>query len=190
MLSKAGFSGEAYRLHASLSEEVAAARGGDEQVLARIIARHMPTIRSVAARLRCPGLDFEDAVQEGLIGLFRAIESFDAEKTASFSTYATVCIQNAVTAAARSAQRKKHAPLNTSLPLEDSQFTPSTEEIWLAEEGYKNTWHHINTRLSVFEKQVLALFLEGQSYRDIAKQLSVPEKAVDNALQRVRGKLK
>lgn len=174
----------------TVGECLAAARSGDEQAFAGLIAKQMPAIRSIAARFRCPGLDFEDAVQEGLIGLFRAIETFDAQKAASFFTYAGTCVQNEIISAARAAGRKKHAPLNTSVPFADDQSAPGPEEILVAAERYQSTMRSIHTRLSPLEKRVLSLFLEEKPYQMIAKQLSVSEKAVDNALQRVRGKLK
>ena len=174
----------------TLRKHIAAAQGGDEQALAALIASQMPAIRCIASRLICPGLDFEDAVQEGLIGLFRAIESYQPDKTAAFATYTSVCVQNAISSAAKAAQRKKHGPLNLSVPLDDAQCSPGPEEVLLESERYQSAVHSINTRLSTLEKKVLALFLDGKPYSAIARQLSITEKAVGNALQRVRSKLK
>ena len=166
------------------------ARAGDEQALAGLIARKMPEIRNLAAKAVQPGLDFDDAVQEGIIGVFSAIGTFSAQRGASFSTYAGVCIQNAITSAARAAGRNKHAPLNTSVPYNETESTPGPEELLVQSERYSQTMQSIGTRLSGLEKQVLLLFLDGSSYGAIAKRLSISEKAVDNALQRVRAKLK
>ena len=99
-----------------LSMQIEQARNGDEQAIAGLIARQMPQIRSLAAKAVRPGLDFDDAVQEGIIGLFSALETFDAQKGAAFATYANVCVQNAIVSAVRAAGRSKHAPLNTSVP--------------------------------------------------------------------------
>lgn len=173
-----------------LLELVALAREGDESALAAVIAREMPVIRAAAARAACPGLEFDDAVQEGLIALFHAVKTFDPAREASFSTYAGACIRNAASDAARAAKRRKHAPLNTSVPLSDEQPAPGPEETILAGERYATTMHTIETRLSPLEKQVLMLFLEGEAYGAIARRLAVTEKAVDNALQRVRAKLR
>ena len=152
-----------------LSMQIEQARNGDEQAIAGLIARQMPQIRSLAAKAVRPGLDFDDAVQEGIIGLFSALETFDAQKGAAFATYANVCVQNAIVSAVRAA---------------------GPEELVMQSERYTQTMQSIDTRLSALEKQVLALFLDGNSYSAIAKRLNVSEKAVDNALQRVRAKLK
>ena len=162
-----------------LSMQIEQARNGDEQAIAGLIARQMPQIRSLAAKAVRPGLDFDDAVQEGIIGLFSALETFD-----------NVCVQNAIVSAVRAAGRSKHAPLNTSVPYTETESTPGPEELVMQSERYTQTMQSIDTRLSALEKQVLALFLDGNSYSAIAKRLNVSEKAVDNALQRVRAKLK
>lgn len=172
------------------SEQIEQARRGDEQALSAVLSRQMPQIRTLAARAVGPGLDYDDAVQEGLIGLLSALRTFRAEKGAVFSTYANACVQNAIASAVRSAQRKKHAPLNTSVPYTEQGSTPGPEELLLQSERYNQTMQSIDTRLSAMEKQVLALFLDGCSYSVIAKRLEITEKAVDNALQRVRLKLK
>ena len=168
-----------------LSMQIEQARNGDEQAIAGLIARQMPQIRSLAAKAVRPGLDFD-----GIIGLFSALETFDAQKGAAFATYANVCVQNAIVSAVRAAGRSKHAPLNTSVPYTETESTPGPEELVMQSERYTQTMQSIDTRLSALEKQVLALFLDGNSYSAIAKRLNVSEKAVDNALQRVRAKLK
>lgn len=173
-----------------LSMQIEQARNGDEQAIAGLIARQMPQIRSLAAKAVRPGLDFDDAVQEGIIGLFSALETFDAQKGAAFATYANVCVQNAIVSAVRAAGRSKHAPLNTSVPYTETESTPGPEELVMQSERYTQTMQSIDTRLSALEKQVLALFLDGCSYGEIGARLNLSEKAVDNALQRVRAKLK
>lgn len=171
-------------------EQIEQARHGDEQALAAVFARQMPQIRSLAAKAVGPGLDYDDAVQEGLIGLLSALRTYSGEKGAAFSTYANTCVQNAIASAVRGAQRKKHAPLNTSVPYTEQESTPGPEELLMQSERYHQTMQSIDTRLSAMEKQVLGLFLDGCSYGVIAKRLEISEKAVDNALQRVRLKLK
>lgn len=173
-----------------LNNRIEQARRGDEQALAWLIARQMPYIRALAARAARPGLDFDDAVQEGVIGLFSALKSYDAQRGASFSTYANTCVQHAVASAVRASQRSKHAPLNTSVPYTETESMPGPEELVLQSERYSQTMHSIDTRLSAMEKQVLGLFLDGLPYSAIARRLGVGEKAVDNALQRARLKLK
>ena len=95
----------------------ARAQQGDENALAALIARMMPAIRKGAAECTAPGLDFDDAVQEGLIGLFHAVRGFDPAAGQTFTAYAAACIRHAQQDARRAALRKKHAPLNYSVPL-------------------------------------------------------------------------
>lgn len=173
-----------------LLQDIKLARDGDEQAMAALIAMLLPVINGTAASSICPGLDFEDAAQEGTIALFHAVKTFDVSGGANFKTYASVCIRNAITSAVRTATRNKHAPLNTSVPLNETEAVPGPEEILLSNERYSTAMHTIDTQLSALEKQVLARFLDGESYASIAHVLGVPEKAVDNALQRVRAKLK
>lgn len=170
--------------------ELQAAKSGSEVELAAIMARYMPVIRRAARRAAGPGLDFEDAVQEGIIGLFSAIQSYGEDRGASFSTYAAVCINNAAASAKKAAGRKKHAPLNQSVPISDEQSIPGPEDAAIANEQVQVTMKKARTVLSAMEKSVLRLYLDGYSYIQIAKRLGVNEKAVENALGRVRKKLR
>lgn len=166
------------------------AQSGDEVALAALVATYMPLIRRVARAAAGPGFDFDDAVQEGYIGLFQAVRTYQEDRKASFATYATVCVRNAIVAARRAAGRKKHQALTGAQPLEDQVTAPGPEELAILREQVHEAVHDINTRLSSFEKQALLLSLRGQSYTEIAAKLSKTPKAVDNALVRVRRKLK
>lgn len=170
--------------------ELQAAKDGSEVAMAAVIARYMPVIRRAARRAAGPGLDFEDAVQEGIIGLFSAIQTFGEDRGASFSTYAAVCVNNAVSGAKKAAGRKKHAPLNHSVPISDEQSIPGPEEAAIVREQVQVTLKKASTVLSPMEKTVLRLYLDGFSYPQIAKKLGIKEKAVENALGRVRKKLR
>lgn len=170
--------------------EIEAARGGSEPALASIIARRMNLIRRLASRAATPGLDFEDAVQEGLIGLFQAIESYRTGKNASFSTYSAICIQNAIASARKSAGRKKHAPLNQSVPLSEQQSIPGPEEQAILNEQVSITMSRMRTRLSSLERAVIRMALAGDSRGEIARRLGLSPKSVENALLRARRKLK
>ena len=151
-------------------------RRGDEAAMAAAIARMMPAIRRGAAFCAGPGMEFEDAVQEGIIGLFRAIQTYDPGRGASFETYAGVCALNAQIAAARSARSKKHGPLNDSVPLEESGTAQSPEELAIAAERYQQIVREMEVRLSELERQVLALYLAGCSARQIGQRLGRDEK--------------
>ena len=139
--------------------QVGLAQAGDEAALACVLAHMMPMIRSSAAGCIGPGMELEDAVQEGIIGLFRALESYDVCRDASFETYAGACIQHAQQAAKRAACRKKHLPLNTSVPLEESTPAPGPEEQAIEQERYNSWKARMAARLSPLERQVLGLYL-------------------------------
>lgn len=169
---------------------LAQAKAGQETAIAAVLAHMMPTLRHAAAQGVCPGLEYDDAVQEGIIGLFNAVKTYDSAKGAAFETYASTCIQNAVIAAQRAAGRKKHGPLNQSVPLQEAHLAPGPEETIIRNEQMESTLQAIHTRLSGFEQEVLALFINGNSYEQIAQQLGRTPKAVENALFRLRRKLR
>ena len=171
--------------------QLAQARQGDEAALAGIIARMMPVVNAAAARAVCPGLEFEDAVQEGLVGLFCAVRTYKGGAGTAFSTYAAACVRNAVNSAARAASRRKHEVLNRAMPIEAAPSTQAKSPQACAEESeaYRAAVRTIHTRLSPREKSV-GPFMAGASYGQIARRLHLTPKAVDNALQRVRAKLK
>ncbi len=166
------------------------ARQGDEAAQSAIITHLMPMIHRTANANLTPGLEREDAEQEGLIALFRAIDSYDPQAGASFDTYAIRCIRNGISDARIRATRKKYQPLNQSVPLDERQSTPGPEEQALHREAYRATVRIIRTGLSPIERRVLLLYLDGASYSQIAQRLDISTKAVDNALSRVRSKLK
>jgi len=168
------------------------AKQGDESALAALIAHFMPVIRKGAAACAAPGLEFEDAVQEGLIGLFNAVRSYDAAKSGTFPAYAARCILHAQQDARRAALRKKHAPLNYGIPLpEDGPAAdPGPEELAIAGEEYTDTVRRLKTLLSPLERRVLLQSLHGRTAAQIAAALGIPSKTVSNALTRARRKLR
>lgn len=166
------------------------AKAGDEGAMAAVIARMMPLIRKGAAANIVPGLDFDDAVQEGLIGLFRAIRCYDAARGAAFAAYAAQCVLNAQADARRKAAGKKHAPLNTSVPLPEDSPAPGPEELSIEEERYAGMLLRIETALSPLERTVLWQNLSGRTVAEAARLLGRSEKTVENALGRARRKLR
>ncbi|MEG1366039.1 MAG: sigma-70 family RNA polymerase sigma factor [Oscillospiraceae bacterium] len=163
----------------------------DDAALTMLISQKMPMINRLASAAVCPGLDFDDAVQEGLIGFFSAVATYNQDKGASFNTYANACVQNAMVSAIRAAQRRKHQPLNSFVPLMDESFAADgPEQLAIANEDYSETMQNINAKLSPLEKQVLSLHLGGNTYAQISKTLAIPQKSVDNALARIRRKLR
>ncbi len=169
--------------------EIMAAKNGSEAALAAIIARYMPLIRRLAKRAAQPGLDFEDATQEGLIGLFTAIEHYRPDCGAAFSTYAAVCVRNAIISAGKAAGRKKHQPLNQSVPLTETHSIPGPEEQTIANEQVALTLEKARLALSSFERKVLRLRMDGCTGAEIARYTGKPVKSVENALRRARQKL-
>ena len=154
------------------------------------------------------GAEREDIVQEGLIGLFKAIKSYQPDKQSSFKNFANMCIERQLITAIKSSNRQKHMPLNSYLSLnmnaydtsEDNQNDADLLEVFNAnlvedpldtitqKEYYKIIENTIDKTLSDFEKQVLNFYMQGASYVQIAEKLNTPVKSIDNAIQRIRKK--
>jgi RNA polymerase sporulation-specific sigma factor len=174
------------------------AKEGDSDAFAELTARYMFLVRAKAAPFHLTQLEPEDLCQEGLVGLLNAAKSFDPAGRASFRTYAGICIENRIIMACRAALSRKNSPLSdfVSLSGEESPDFPQQGGKWDPEamltdsEGVNQMWRRIEEELSKLEFQVLKLYLSGYNYDEIAKKLSVTSKAADNALQRVRVKLK
>ena len=175
---------------------------GDRAAEEALAARYMQLVRVCARPLFLAGGDSEDLSQEGMFGLLSAIREFDPEQGASFRSFAEHCIRMRLYSAIKSASRLKHLPLNDSMPLEQlsddpgsqlsaasQAFRRSPEDLILARERKEELKDLFARCLSKLEKQVLDLYLEGLSYRDIARSLQKDEKSVDNAVQRIRHKL-
>ena len=180
-----------------LQSLAASRQSGAEEALAE---RYIRLVRVCARPYFLIGGDSEDLIQEGMLGLLSAIREYDPEKGASFKTYAEVCIHNRIQSAIRSAGRKKHAPLNDGIPLDDvlsdesksqgaQYFQRSPEEQVLARETEKEFSSIYSRCLSRFEAGILDLYLDGLSYQEIAVSIGRNIKAVDNAIQRIRRKL-
>ena len=167
-----------------------------------LAVRYARLVRICARPYFLAGGDSEDLTQEGMLGLLSAIREFRPEQGVSFRSFAEQCIRMRLYSAVKTASRMKHHPLNDSMPLEqlsdDSSsqlsaapeyFRRSPEDLVLARESKEELKELFARCLSKMEKQVLDLFLDGLSYRDIAKALDKDEKSVDNAVQRIRRKL-
>ena len=183
----------------SLQAMAAAGDRGAEEALSE---RYMRLVRVCARPLFLAGGSSEDLIQEGMIGLLSAIRQFDAQSGASFHTFAELCIRSRLLSAVKSASRKKHLPLNDGLSLEQlsedsgSQlsatpevFRQDPEDLVLARESKEELYAVLSRCLSKMENRVLEFYLDGLSYREIAARLGKDEKAVDNAVQRIRRKL-
>lgn len=180
-------------------ELVSLVQNGDEKAAAILFSRMMPTVKRRAADYGFhSGADIDDFVQEGLMGLLCAVNTYRADGEASFRTYANVCINNRIISAVKSSLRQKNLPLSNYAELEDEACeipaihsgAQNPEEHIIAQEGEARIYSIINKRLSDFERRVFQLFLSGHSYDEIGELTNSTAKSADNALQRVRRKLR
>ena len=178
--------------HFSDNQLVELINHGEYKYLQLLINRYMPYIISVASRYNAGGLDTEDFIQEGVLAIFSAVKTYDGSK-ASFKTFAGLCINRAMSSAlARAVGSGKHIPENLISPIDDIELadTSDPESILIEKENILDLEHTIKNDLSELEYQVLGEFLSGKSYADIAEALGITTKSVDNALRRIRAKIK
>lgn len=181
------------------------AQGGDDEAFDILFTRFKPMVRSRAASMYIAGSDHEDVVQEGMIGLFKAIRDFRPDRGASFRTFAAQCVTAQITDAVRAAQREKHRPLNDSLSLQGipdkngedpvslldlyaDRSAEDPERRLISSESARDIEKFIENELSVMERSAIRLLLARCSYRDAAVSLGRDAKAVDNAVRRARRK--
>lgn len=185
---------------------VRAAQGGDQLASCELVKRYRSLIRYKARTYFLVGADREDIIQEGMIGLFKAIRDYDPTRQASFHSFAELCVTRQIITAVKSSTRHKHSPLNGYVSLSRPAGSEDEGERLLSDiiaareicdpaEIVIGAWEAEFIRggvveaLSPFEHEVLRLYTSGQSYQQIADQLDRHTKAVDNALQRVKRKL-
>ena len=184
---------------------VALVHAGDLQAQEYLLSKYKNFVRSKARSYFLLGADHEDIVQEGMIGLFKAIRDFKQDKISSFRAFAELCVTRQIITAVKTATRLKHIPLNSYVSLnhpiydEESDRTlmdvitqakvDSPEDMLITQEELAAIESRIGEILSDFEWKVLSLYLQGKSYQEIGKELSRQVKSVDNALQRVKRKL-
>ena len=165
---------------------------GEYKYLQILINRYMPYIISVASRYNAGGLDTEDFIQEGILAIFSAVRSYDSSK-ATFKTFVCLCINRAMSSAlAKASGNAKHIPEGLISSIDELELADMSdpESIFIEKESYDDLTYTIKQDLSQFEYQVLNEFLSGKSYLDIAQTLNVSVKSVDNALRRIRSKIK
>ena len=174
------------------------AASGDRVAEEYLAMRYSRLVRICARPYFLAGGDSEDLIQEGMLGLFKAVRDYKPGKEASFATFAGLCIDRQMYSAVASSQRQKHQPLNSFVSLSEpvseqelrlvDEETP--EEIMISRENVIGMHERIKERLSKFEYQVLELYLKGYDYTQIAEKLGKQPKAIDNALQRIRSKVR
>ena len=177
-------------------------RNNDPQALNEIIERYKSLIEIRVSNYFINGAEKDDLMQEGRIGLFKAIMNYDSSKDASFNTFANLCIERQLINAVKNSNRQKHMPLNNYVSLNGSDDDSSNENIdtvlnnsvedpldTITKKEYINEINDtLDKNLSDFEKNVLDLLLKGYKYDEIAKKLDSNSKAIDNAIQRIRKK--
>ncbi len=181
-------------------------RDGDGRVMDFILEKYKGLVRSKAKSMYLLGADGEDLIQEGMIGLFKAVRDYDPGRDASFYTFADLCVSRQMYTAVQASSRKKHMPLNRSVSLNAEGMDKdgegeirlavpdarerSPEDMVIDRENLEQLESVIEKELSPLEKQVLDLYLTGMGYAQIARVLGRDGKSTDNALQRIRGKLR
>ena len=179
---------------------------GDEEALSYILEKYKNLVNIKVSKYFMIGAEKEDIAQEGMIGLFKAIKSYDSEKQNSFKSFANICIERQLITAIKSSNRQKHIPLNSYLSLNTAAYDNNEDdsvelidtfnsntiedplETIMKQEYYNEVETAVNKNLSKFEKQVLDRYLKGESYVKIAEKLDSPVKSIDNAIQRIRKK--
>lgn len=183
-------------------------RDGEEAIMDYIMDKYKNLVRKHARNMYILGAEEQDLIQEGMIGLFRAIKDYDSGRDASFYTFADLCISRKMYNAIEASQREKHTPLNNYISLYTSSTTDTNdgkpilmdllsageisnpETLLIDRENVEQIENLVAKELSSFEKQVFDLYITGMKYGQIAKVLGRDEKSTDNALQRIKNKLK
>lgn len=178
---------------------------GDSEALDYLIQKYRNFVRAKARTYFLIGADKEDIVQEGMIGLYKAIRDFKGDKLSSFKAFAELCITRQIITAIKTATRQKHIPLNSYVSLDKPIYDEESdrtlmdvisgakvlnpEELFINQEEFDDIELKMAELLSDLERKVLALYLDGQSYQEISEELNRHVKSIDNALQRVKRKL-
>lgn len=187
-------------------EIVVAIRNGDLFALEFLMDKYKDFVRAKTRPYFLIGADRDDILQEGMIGLYKAVRDYNPDKAASFRSFADICVTRQIITAVKASNRQKHMPLNSYVSLnrpmyeEDNERSTfldlmattkivNPEDIFIVQENVQDIEEMISKKLSKLEKEVLSLYLQGKSYQDIAHEMDKPHKSIDNALQRVKHKL-
>lgn len=178
-------------------------RQGDSNVMDYILNKYKPLVLRRANVMYLIGGDTDDLIQEGMIGLFKAIRDYSDDKKTSFFYFAELCINRQLYSAVEASRRKKHMPLNTyvsfysrdeeegkSLAETLPDFADNPEQLIIARESIQQFWEKVRAQLSPMERKVLDCYLSGLNYRQIAERMGKSPKAIDNALSRIKAKIR
>lgn len=192
--------------YANINDEVLVTmvKTGDNSALNYLLEKHKDLVNMKVNKYFMIGAEREDIIQEGMIGLYKAVMSYENDKQSSFKSFANMCVERQLITAIKTSNRQKHMPLNSYLSLNTSAYDNDEDtelldvfngntvedplETITKQEYYKTVEDTIDKSLSGFEKQVLQSYLQGESYVDIAQKLDSPVKSIDNAIQRIRKK--
>ncbi len=188
----------------SIEEVVKAAQGGEVRAIEELIDRNMDIVYAKSRYFFIKGLDKDDVIQEGRVGLFKAIRDYKEDKEASFRGFAQLCIHRQLVSAIKKANRQKHMPLNNSTSLDKSidkgeskrtynevvsDENHDLEKIFIYQEVLNLIMNKIEKNLTQLEYKVFVKYLDNKTYQEISDELNVNLKSVDNALQRARKKV-
>nr|WP_174615380.1 RNA polymerase sporulation sigma factor SigH [Virgibacillus ihumii] len=178
---------------------------GNSQALDFLITKYLSFVRAKSRTYFIIGADQEDIVQEGMIGLYKAIRDYDGDKLSSFRAFAELCVTRQIITAIKTATRQKHIPLNSYVSLDKPIFDEESDrtlldviagsksidpqDLLVNRENMGHMEGKLSELLSELEKKVLHLYLDGRTYQEISVELKRHEKSIDNALQRVKRKL-
>lgn len=177
-------------------------RSGDTEITDYLMEKYKPLVRKKTNAMYLIGGETEDLIQEGMIGLFKAMRDFDLQKEVSFFAFAELCINRQLYSALEASNRKKHIPLNTYISFSNQEDadgvnleqvltdeTASPEQLMIEHEAKEEFFQRLQEKLSPMEKKVLYLYLDGYSYTQIAEIMEKTPKSIDNSLQRIRMKI-
>lgn len=186
-------------------EVVIMVNDGDLQALEYLILKYKPLVKSKVYNYYIVGADKDDIIQEGMIGLYKAIKSFDGKKSSSFKNFAEMCVTNQIITAIKTATRQKHIPLNESISLNkpmyddfskcfiidtiESETSQDPMDLFISKEDLNLMEKKIQGLLSSLERNVLNNYLEGKTYQEIGNILNINLKCIDNTIQRIKRKV-
>ena len=168
-------------------------RAGESSIEEYLLEKYKPFVKSKSRALFLVGGDKEDLIQEGMIGLFKAIRDYNPENGAPFAAFAKLCVERQIYTAIEAAGRMKNAPLNAYISLSEESETlmdGGIEDEVIEKTSFQQMYLAAQAHLSKMEKEVLSFFLEGKEYTEIAEILGKTDKSIDNALQRIKTKIR
>ena len=175
-------------------------KNGESEILDNLMEKYKEFVRKKARAMFLIGGDTDDLIQEGMIGLFKAVRDYQPDRDAAFQTFASICVDRQIYNAIQSSNRQKHQPLNSYISLSEQDgeneehlgdnWGENPESIIIDQENVQDLEQEITATLSPMENQVLEYYLAGNGYGEIAQIMGKTPKSIDNALQRIRIKIR